>query len=59
MDINEAYSEVQGFGAACGVHNVWEALRYMEMCWDDLDRYPKQAYKLVKQELEKEMTNGN
>ena len=39
--------------------NLWKALAMMESDWDDLDSHDRSAYKMVKRELEKEMTNGN
>jgi hypothetical protein len=59
MDIIEAHREIEGFGRECGIRNLWETLKAVEMCWDDLSIYTKQAYRTVKNELEKEMTNGN
>ena len=59
MTIQEAYAEVQGFGEMSGVRNLWDALKAVENDWDDIDTHTKTAYKMVKRELEKEMTNGN
>lgn len=59
MDIEKAYIEVEGYRRECGLRDIWSALKSIEMFWDDLDRYTKTAYNLVKRELEKEMTNGN
>jgi len=59
MTIEEAYAEIQGFGEMSGVHNLWAALKAVENEWDDIDTHTKTAYKMVKRELEKEMTNGN
>jgi len=59
MTIEEAYAEIQGFGEMSGVRNLWAALKAVENEWDDLDTYTKTAYKMVKRELEKEITNGN
>jgi hypothetical protein len=54
MTIEEAYSAVQFYG-----RDLWKSLAQMNSEWDDLDIYDKTAYKMVKRELEKEMTNGN
>lgn len=54
MTIDEAYSAVQFYH-----RNLWKALAQMNSEWDELDIYDKTAYKMVKRELEKEMTNGN
>jgi len=54
MTIEEAYSAVQFYN-----RDLWKALTQMNSEWDDLDIYDKTAYKMVKRELEKEMTNGN
>ena len=59
MTIEEAYAEVQGFGEMSGVCNLWAALKAIETEWDDIDTHTKTAYKMVKRELEKEITNGN
>ena len=59
MTIEEAYAEIQGFGEMNGVRNLWDALKAVEFEWDDLDTHTKTAYKMIKRELEKEMTNGN
>lgn len=59
MTIDEAYAEIQAYGEMGGVRNLWEALKFVELCWDDLDLHTKQAYKMVKNELEKEIKNGN
>ena len=59
MTIEEAYAEIQGFGAMNNVYNLWDALKAVEVEWDELDNHTKTAYKLVKRELEKEITNGN
>ena len=58
MTIEEAYAEVQGFGEMSGVRNLWDALKAIENDWDELDTHTKTAYKMVKRELEKEITNG-
>lgn len=54
MTIDEATRAVQFYN-----RNLWQALAQMNSEWDDLDTYDKTAYKMVKRELEKEMTNGN
>jgi hypothetical protein len=54
MTIDEAYSAVQFYH-----RDLWKALAQMTSEWDELDIYDKTAYKMVKRELEKEMTNGN
>ena len=54
MTIDEAYSAVQFYH-----RDLWKALAQMNSEWDELDIYDKTAYKMVKRELEKEMTNGN
>jgi hypothetical protein len=54
MTIEEAYAAVQFYG-----RDLWKSLAQMTSEWDDLDIYDKTAYKMVKRELEKEMTNGN
>lgn len=54
MTIEEAYSAVQFYN-----RDLWKALAQINSEWDDLDIYDKTAYKMVKRELEKEMTNGN
>jgi hypothetical protein len=54
MTIEEAYAAVQFYH-----RDMWRALAQMNNEWDDLDIYDKTAYKMVKRELEKEMTNGN
>ena len=54
MTIEEAYSAVQFYN-----RNLWTALAQMNSEWDELDIYDRTAYKMVKRELEKEMTNGN
>ena len=54
MTIEEAYSAVQFYD-----RDLWKSLAQMDSEWDDLDIYDKTAYKMVKRELEKEMTNGN
>ena len=59
MNIVEAHREIEGLGRECGTRNLWEALKFAEMCWDDLGPYTRQAYRLVKSELEKELVNGN
>ena len=59
MDIVEAYREIEGLGRECGTRDLWGALKSAELCWNDLTPYTKQAYRLVKRELEKEMTDGN
>lgn len=53
MTIEEAYSAVSFYNK-----DLWQALAQMNSEWDDLDIYDKSAYKMVKQELEKEMANG-
>lgn len=53
MTIEEAYATVQFYD-----RNLWTALAQMNSDWDELDIYDKTAYKMVKRELEKEMTNG-
>ena len=53
MTIEEAYSAVSFYNK-----DLWRALAQMNSEWDDLDIYDKSAYKMVKQELEKEMANG-
>ena len=54
MTIEEAHSAVQFYN-----RDLWKALTQMNSEWDDLDIYDKTAYKMVKRELEKEMTNGD
>jgi hypothetical protein len=54
MTIEEAYSAVRFYD-----RNLWKALAQMNSEWDDLDIYDRTAYKMVKRELEKEITNGN
>jgi hypothetical protein len=54
MTIEEAYSAVRFYD-----RDLWRALAQINSEWDDLDIYDKTAYKMVKRELEKEMTNGN
>jgi hypothetical protein len=54
MTIEEAYSAVRFYD-----RDLWKSLAQMNSEWDDLDIYDKTAYKMVKRELEKEMTNGN
>ena len=54
MTIEEAYAAVQFYN-----RDLWKALAQLNSEWDDLDIYDKTAYKMVKRELEKEMTNGN
>jgi len=54
MTIEEAYSAVQFYN-----RDLWKALAQINSEWDDMDIYDKTAYKMVKRELEKEMTNGN
>lgn len=53
MTIEEAYSAVRFYD-----RNLWTALVQMNNEWDELDTYDRTAYKMVKRELEKEMTNG-
>jgi hypothetical protein len=53
MTIEEAHAAVQFYG-----HDLWKSLAKMDSEWDDLDIYDKTAYKMVKRELEKEMSNG-
>jgi hypothetical protein len=53
MTIEEAYAAVQVYG-----RDLWKSLAQMNSEWDDLDIYDKTAYKIVKRELEKEMSNG-
>jgi len=53
MTIEEAYAAVQFYN-----RDLWESLAQMNSEWDELDIYDKTAYKMVKRELEKEMTNG-
>jgi hypothetical protein len=54
ITIEEAYSAVRFYD-----RNLWKALAQMNSEWDDLDIYDRTAYKMVKRELEKEITNGN
>ena len=54
MTIEEAYAAVRFYN-----RDLWKALAQIDSEWDDLDIYDKTAYKMVKRELEKEMTNGN
>lgn len=54
MTIEEAYSAVRFYD-----RDLWKALAQMNSEWDDLDIYDRTAYKMIKRELEKEMTNGN
>jgi len=54
MTMDEATIAVQFYD-----RNLWKALAMMESDWDDLDSHDRSAYKMVKRELEKEMTNGN
>lgn len=54
MTIEEAYAAVRFYD-----RDLWRALAQINSEWDDLDIYDKTAYKMVKRELEKEMTNGN
>ena len=54
MTIEEAYSAVRFYN-----RNLWQALAQMNNEWDELDIYDRTAYKMIKRELEKEMTNGN
>jgi len=54
MTIEEAYSAVSFYN-----RDLWKALAQINSEWDDMDIYDKTAYKMVKRELEKEMTNGN
>jgi hypothetical protein len=54
MTIEEAYAAVQFYN-----RDLWRALAQIDSEWDDMDIYDKTAYKMVKRELEKEMTNGN
>ena len=54
MTIEEAHSAVQFYN-----RDLWKALAQMNSEWDDLDIYDRTAYKMIKRELEKEMTNGN
>jgi hypothetical protein len=54
MTIEEAYAAVQFYN-----RDLWKSLAQMDSEWDDLDIYDKTAYKMIKRELEKEMTNGN
>ena len=54
MTIEEAYATVQFYH-----RDLWRALAQMDSEWSELDTYDKAAYKMVKRELEKEMTNGN
>lgn len=54
MTIEEAYRAVSFYN-----RDLWKALAQIDSEWDDLDIYDKTAYKMVKRELEKEMTNGN
>lgn len=53
MTIEEAYVAVSFYNK-----NLWRALAQMNSEWDYLDIYDRTAYKMVKRELEKEMTNG-
>jgi hypothetical protein len=54
MTIEEAYRAVSFYN-----RDIWKALAQINSEWDDMDIYDKTAYKMVKRELEKEMTNGN
>ena len=54
MTLDEATRAVQFYDS-----NLWTALAQMDSEWDDLDTYDRTAYKMIKRELEKEMTNGN
>ena len=54
MTIEQAHAAVQFYH-----RDLWQALAQMDNEWNDLDIYDKTAYKMVKQELAKEMTNGN
>ena len=54
MTIEEAYAAVSFYN-----RDLWKALAQINNEWDDMDIYDKTAYKMVKRELEKEMTNGN
>ena len=54
MTIEEAYAAVRFYD-----RDLWRALAQINSEWDDLDIYDKTAYKIVKRELEKEITNGN
>ena len=54
MTIEEAYSAVRFYN-----RDLWKALAQINTEWDDLDIYDRTAYKMVKRELEKEMSNGN
>jgi hypothetical protein len=54
MTIEEAYAAVRFYD-----RDLWRALAQINSEWDDMDIYDKTAYKMVKRELEKEMTNGN
>lgn len=54
MRIEEAYTVVRFYD-----RDLWRALAQMTSDWANLDIYEKTAYKMVKRELEKEMTNGN
>lgn len=54
MTIEEAYSAVRFYD-----RDLWKALAQMDSEWDDLDIYDRTAYKMIKRDLEKEMTNGN
>ena len=54
MTIEEAYAAVSFYN-----RDLWKALAQINSEWDDLDIYDKTAYKMVKRELEQEMTNGN
>jgi hypothetical protein len=54
MTIEEAYAVVRFYN-----RDLWRALAQINSEWDDMDIYDKTAYKMVKRELEKEMTNGN
>jgi hypothetical protein len=54
MTIEEAYAAVSFYN-----RDLWQALAQINSEWDDMDIYDKTAYKMVKRELEKEMTNGN
>jgi hypothetical protein len=53
MTIEEAYAAVQFYNS-----DLWKSLAQMDSEWDDLDIYDRTAYKMIKRELEKEMTNG-